>query len=338
MVFHENISLKDYNTFGIDAKARFFVEIDSIKELQKVLTLTDFPRKIVLGGGSNILLTDDINALVVHVNLKGKEIVSETSDTVQLKVMAGENWHQMVLWTLDKGFGGLENLSLIPGNTGTAPIQNIGAYGVELKDSFVSCEAVRIKDQKLVSFTNTECEFGYRDSHFKNEGKDRYIITSVTFSLTKKNHQLHTEYGAIEEQLKLKSVRNPSIKDISNAVIAIRQTKLPDPKELGNSGSFFKNPLVSKSEFEAFISQNPEAPYYKVSDTVYKIPAGWLIEQCGFKGKRFGDAGIHKKQALVLVNHGKATGKELLELADTIIKEVKDRFNIIIRPEVNVIK
>ncbi len=338
MVFHEHFSLKEYNTFGIDAKARFFVEIDSIKELQKVLTRTDFPRKIVLGGGSNILLTDDIDALVVHVNLKGKEIVSETSDRAELKVMAGENWHQMVLWTLDKEYGGLENLSLIPGNTGTAPIQNIGAYGVELKDSFVSCEAIRIEDQKLVSFTKTECEFGYRDSHFKNEGKDKYIITSVTFSLTKKNHQLRTEYGAIEEQLKLKSITNPSIKDISNAVIAIRQTKLPDPKELGNSGSFFKNPLVSKPEFEVFISQYPEAPYYKVSDTVYKIPAGWLIEQCGFKGKRFGDAGIHKKQALVLVNHGKATGKELLELADKIIEEVKDRFNITISPEVNIIK
>ena len=200
MVFHENFSLKNYNTFGIDAKARFFVEIESIEQLQEVLTNSAYPRKIVLGGGSNILLTDDIEALVVHVNLKGKEIILETSEEVQIKVMAGENWHEMVLWTLDNGYGGLENLSLIPGNTGTAPIQNIGAYGVELKDVFVSCEAVRIEDQKLVSFTKPECEFGYRDSYFKNVGKDKYVITSVTFSLTKKNHRLHTKYGAIEDQ------------------------------------------------------------------------------------------------------------------------------------------
>lgn len=338
MVFHENFSLKNYNTFGIDAKARFFVEIESIEELQEVFTNSAYPRKIVLGGGSNILLTDDIEALVIHVNLKGKEIVLETSEEIQIKVMAGENWHEMVLWTLENGYGGLENLSLIPGNTGTAPIQNIGAYGVELKDVFVSCEAVRIEDQKLVSFTKPECEFGYRDSYFKNVGKDKYVITSVTFSLTKKNHRLHTEYGAIEEQLKQRSITDPSIKDISKAVIAIRQTKLPDPKKLGNSGSFFKNPLVSKQEFESFISLFPEAPFYKVSDTVYKIPAGWLIEQCGFKGKRFGDAGIHKRQALVLVNHGNATGKDILDLADKIIKKVKDTFNITISPEVNLIK
>ena len=338
MIIQEHFSLKEYNTFGIDAKARYFVEIDSVEALRQILGNGDYPRKILLGGGSNMLLTDDIEALVVHINLTGKHVVSESSDSVLVKVMAGENWHKMVMWTLDNGFGGLENMSLIPGNTGTAPIQNIGAYGVELKDTFVSCEAIRMSDRQLVTFSKTDCAFGYRDSFFKKEGKDKFVITSVTFSLTKNNHRLNTAYGAIEEQLKKKAITNPSIKDISDSVITIRQSKLPDPKELGNSGSFFKNPLVSKEEFESFIADNPEAPFYKISDLVYKIPAGWLIEQCGFKGKRYGDAGVHTKQALVLVNYGNATGQDILDLAARIIEEVQNKFNIIISPEVNLIK
>jgi UDP-N-acetylmuramate dehydrogenase len=338
MKIREHFSLKEYNTFGIDAKARYFVEIDSVVALQQILGNGDYPRKILLGGGSNMLLTDDIDALVIYVNLKGIQVVSESSTSVSVKVMAGENWHQLVMWTLDQGYGGLENMSLIPGNTGTAPIQNIGAYGVELKDTFVSCEAIRITDQQLVSFTKATCEFGYRDSYFKNEGKDKFVITSVIFSLTKNNHKLNTGYGAIEEQLKKNAISNPSIKDISNAVITIRQSKLPDPKELGNSGSFFKNPLVSKEVFESFIASNPDAPFYKISDLVYKIPAGWLIEHCGFKGKRYGDAGVHKNQALVLVNYGNATGQDILNLAAKIIEEVQSKFEISISPEVNVIK
>ncbi|WP_419212324.1 UDP-N-acetylmuramate dehydrogenase [Maribacter sp. X9] len=338
MVVQENFSLKDYNTFGIDAKARFFVEIESINDLQEILSKDQYPRKILLGGGSNMLLTDDINALVIHVDLKGKQTISETSETIHLKVMAGENWHKVVLWTLEHGYGGLENMSLIPGNTGTAPVQNIGAYGVELKDVFHSCEAIRIADQELVSFTKEECKFGYRDSYFKNEGKEKYVITSVTFTLSKINHKLNTGYGAIEEELRKDAIANPSIKDISNAVIAIRKSKLPDPKELGNSGSFFKNPLVSKEFFESFSADNPNAPFYKVSDSIYKIPAGWLIEQCGFKGKRFGDAGVHSKQALVLVNYGNATGQDILNLSSRIIDEVQSKFNITISPEVNIIK
>ncbi|TDT39560.1 UDP-N-acetylmuramate dehydrogenase [Maribacter spongiicola] len=338
MIVHEHFSLKNYNTFGIDATARFFVEVSSVEELQDVLGNQDYDRKIVIGGGSNMLLSDRIEALFIHVALKGKKIISEFTNSVQVKVMAGENWHDMVMWTLDHNFGGLENMSLIPGNTGTAPIQNIGAYGVELKDCFVSCEAVRIEDQELVALTKEECQFGYRDSFFKNEGKDKYVITSVTFSFTKNDHKINSGYGAIEQQLDKESIANPTIRDISNAVIAIRQQKLPDPKVLGNSGSFFKNPIVEKEIFEDFALKNPDAPFYKVTDELYKIPAGWLIEQCGFKGKRFGDAGVHKNQALVLVNYDNATGKDILDLAANIIDAVKTKFNIEISPEVNLIK
>jgi len=338
MIIYDHFSLKNYNTFGIDATARYFVEVTTIEELQDILENNAYPRKILIGGGSNMLLTDYIDALFIHVNLKGKQIVSQDDNNVIVKVMAGENWHNMVMWAIDHDFGGLENMSLIPGNTGTAPIQNIGAYGVELKDCFVSCEAVRIEDQQLVTLSKEECQFGYRDSFFKNEGKDKYVITSVTFSFTKKNHNINSGYGAIENQLLKESISNPTIKDISNAVIAIRQSKLPDPKELGNSGSFFKNPIVTKEIFTRFSTTYPEAPFYKVSDDYYKIPAGWLIEQCGFKGKRFGDAGVHKNQALVLVNYDSATGKDILDLAAKIIEEVKRKFEIEISPEVNLIK
>lgn len=338
MTVLENFSLKNYNTFGIDAKARYFIEVNSVAALQEILSNTNYPRKIFIGGGSNMLLTGDIDALFIYVNIQGKKITGETEQRVNVKVMAGENWHELVLWTLENDFGGIENMSLIPGNTGTAPIQNIGAYGVELKDTFIACEAVRISDQKLMSFSKEDCAFGYRDSFFKNEGKDKFVITSVTFSFTKKNHILKTGYGAIEEELAKNAITSPTIKDISNAVIAIRQSKLPDPKELGNSGSFFKNPIVSLETFNTFIGNHPNAPYYKVSDNTYKIPAGWLIEQCGYKGKRIGDAGVHKKQALVLVNYGKASGEDIICLAEQIINEVMNRFNIKIGPEVNIIK
>jgi UDP-N-acetylmuramate dehydrogenase len=338
MIIHENFSLKNYNTFGIDATAKFFVEINSLEELKSIIGNKNYPRKIVIGGGSNMLLTDTIDGLFIHLNLKGKHIISESTDAVQIQIMAGENWHEMVMWSLENDFGGLENMSFIPGNTGTAPIQNIGAYGVELKDTFISCEAIRIEDLKLITLTKEECKFGYRDSYFKNEGKDKFVITSVTLSLTKNNHKINSSYGAIEEQLKRDAIKNPTIKDISNAVIAIRKSKLPDPKLLGNSGSFFKNPMVSTEVFNEFISKHPEAPFYKISDVSYKIPAGWLIEKCGFKGKRFGDAGVHQNQALVLVNYDKATGKEILALASQIIKAVQNKFNITISPEVNLIK
>ena len=272
----------------------------------------------------------------MHVNIKGKTILKENDDFAWVTVNAGENWHEFILWSLDKGYGGLENMSLIPGNVGTAPIQNIGAYGKELKDNFIECNAIEISTGKSKIFSKTACEFGYRNSIFKNELKGQYIITSVTFKLTKKNHALNTGYGAIENELKNQDITSPSLKEISNAVIAIRQSKLPDPKVLGNSGSFFKNPVISQTEFEQFITKFPEAPSYRVSDSEVKVPAGWLIEQAGFKGKQFGDAGVHKNQALVLVNYGNATGQEIWDLAMKIKTTVLEQFGVEINPEVNV--
>ncbi|MFS4457275.1 UDP-N-acetylmuramate dehydrogenase [Maribacter sp. 2304DJ31-5] len=338
MQVKENFSLKKHNTFGIDAKARFFAEIQSVSELKELLAQPDYPNKFILGGGSNMLITKDIDALVIYVNLKGITIVSQDENEVTIKAMAGENWHQFVLWTLDRDYGGLENMSLIPGNTGTAPIQNIGAYGSELKDCFLSCETIHRATQNKVVFLKKDCKFGYRDSYFKNEGKDQYVITSITLKLTRKDHTLNMGYGTIKDELQKNNIAEPTIRDISNAVIAIRNSKLPNPNEIGNSGSFFKNPVVSRAVFEKFIKENPKAPYYGISDSEYKIPAGWLIEQCGFKGKRYGDVGIHKKQALVLINHGNASGKEIFDLAKKIIHEVYTKFGISIIPEVNIIK
>ncbi|MEX0291043.1 MAG: UDP-N-acetylmuramate dehydrogenase [Flavobacteriaceae bacterium] len=337
MKIKHNISLKDYNTFGIAAKAKHFVEISDVAVLKKALKLSEYPEKFIISGGSNMLITRDIEALVLHINMKGIEVVDEDEHSVVLKVMAGENWHDLVLWTLDQGYGGLQNLSLIPGNTGTAPIQNIGAYGVELKDVFESCEAVEIATQEMRTFSKEACEFGYRDSIFKNSAKGKYIISSVNLRLTKKGHVLNTSYGAIEQELEDGNITAPTIKDVSNAVIAIRKRKLPDPRELGNSGSFFKNPVLDLSEFLKFQEKHPEAPHYKVSDNEYKLPAGWLIEQCGFKGRRYGDAGVHKHQALVLVNYGNSSGAEILNLASKIQDTVLEKFGIKILPEVNII-
>lgn len=338
MNIQENISLKAYNTFGIAVKARYFVTISSLAQLQKVLALEAYPRKIIIGGGSNVLLTRDIDALVMHINLKGIRVVGEDENEVILEVMAGENWHHLVLWSLEKGYGGLENLSLIPGNTGTAPIQNIGAYGVELKDVFVSCTAMERDTGKQVIFDREACELGYRDSIFKRAAKDKYIITAIRLKLTKQYHKCHIAYGAIEVALKKNGIVRPTPRDIANAVIAIRQSKLPNPKQLGNSGSFFKNPVLSKKDFEMLIHNHPQAPYYEIDGQQFKVPAGWLIEKCGFKGKQFGAAGVYEKQALVLVNHGTATGEEILKLANRIQQAVNQKFNITLQAEVNIIK
>ncbi len=332
-----NISLKDYNTFAINARAKHFIPVSKTQELQEVLKLKEYPEKFILGGGSNMLITKDIEALVIHINIKGIEILSKNQNEVLVKANAGENWHEFVLWTLDHDFGGLENLSLIPGNVGTAPIQNIGAYGAELKDTFVECEAINTQTHTSKIFTLKDCEFGYRDSIFKNSAKNKYIITSVTFKLTESKHNINFSYGAIQENLNTLGIDNPTIKDISNAVISIRQSKLPDPNKIGNSGSFFKNPVIDQSNFKKLINKFPDAPHYLINENEIKIPAGWLIEQCGFKGKRFGDAGIHKKQALVLVNYGNASGIEIWDLALKIQKTVKNKFNITIQPEVNII-
>ena len=333
----QHFSLKNYNTFGIEAFAKQFVSVHSSIELAMILKQFSNEKKFVLGGGSNMLLTQDIDALVIHLDLKGKKIVEEDADFVWVKGQAGENWHEFVLWTIENNFGGLENMSLIPGNVGTTPIQNIGAYGTEIKDTFVSCEAMKIDTQEIKTFDNKSCHFGYRESVFKNEVKDQYIITSVVFKLTKRNHRINISYGDISAELAKNNITNPTLKEVSNAVIAIRKSKLPDPKELGNSGSFFKNPIVSKKAFEAIHAKFPEMKYYDVSETEVKVPAGWLIEQAGFKGKRFGDAGIHKNQALVLVNYGNATGQEILNVSKTIQETILATFGILIETEVNVI-
>ncbi|HEY1196032.1 UDP-N-acetylmuramate dehydrogenase [Flavobacterium sp.] len=337
MEIQSNFSLKKYNTFGIEASAKQFVAVHSIAELKTVLQENKNEKKFILGGGSNMLLTKDIDALVIHIDLKGKKITKEDNDFVWVESQAGEVWHDFVLWTIDNNFGGLENMSLIPGNVGTTPVQNIGAYGTEIKDTFVSCEAMNIETQEMKTFTNDQCNFGYRESIFKHEVKDQYIITSVVFKLTKRNHKINTSYGDILAELAKNNITEPALKDVSNAVIAIRQSKLPDPKELGNSGSFFKNPIISKSDFEKIHQKFPEMKFYEVSDTEVKVPAGWLIEQAGFKGKRFGDAGVHKNQALVLVNYGNATGQEILAVSKEVQKTVFEKFGIQIEAEVNVI-
>ncbi|GAL68176.1 UDP-N-acetylmuramate dehydrogenase [Jejuia pallidilutea] len=333
----QNTSLKNYNTFGIKVKAKYFVAVSSIKALRDVLTLKGYPNKLLLGGGSNMLLTQDQNKLVIHINIKGISIEQEHNDFVLVRANAGENWHEFVLWCLKHDFGGLENLSLIPGNVGTAPIQNIGAYGVELKDTFVSCNAIHIKTLKEATFNKNECNFGYRNSIFKNEEKGKYIITSVLFKLTKKNHKLHIDYGAITSQLKAQNINNPTIQDVSKAVIAIRESKLPDPKLIGNSGSFFKNPVISKTKFKNLQDNFKDIPSYPVSKNEVKVPAGWLIEKAGFKGKRFGKYGVHKNQALVLVNYGGAEGSDILKLSKLIQKTVLRLFDISIEAEVNIL-
>lgn len=331
----ENISLKPYNTFGIDVNAHRFVNITSIDELKEILkNEKDF---FLLGGGSNLLLTTDIQKTVIHINTKGIEVVRETNNHVYVKVHAGENWHQFVLWCIERNYGGVENLSLIPGNVGTAPIQNIGAYGVELKDVMHSLKVLEIESIITNNFSNKECEFGYRNSVFKNKLKGKYVITSVTFELTKNGHKLNSSYGAIQTELDKNKINKPTIKDISNAVITIRQSKLPDPEEIGNSGSFFKNPVISIRDFKRLQKKYPTIAHYVISDKEIKVPAGWLVEQSGFKGKRFGDAGVHKKQALVLVNYGEATGEEIWSLANKIQKTVLKTYNILLEAEVNVI-
>ena len=336
MTIKNNIALKSFNTFGIDVNAREFASIDSLEELKNVLN-TNPSDLLILGGGSNMLLTKDVEALVLQINLKGISVISRAENRVQIQVAAGENWHELVLWCLNENFGGLENLSLIPGNVGTAPIQNIGAYGVELKDSFVSCEAINIQTKELRTFTKEQCDFGYRNSIFKQELKGQYIITSVVFELSSQEHSLKTNYGAIETELQNYGIKNPTIQDVSKAVISIRNSKLPDPKKIGNSGSFFKNPVVCNSKFEILQALFPQIQHYKISTDVVKIPAGWLIDTAGFKGKTFGDFGVHAKQALVLVNYGGASGMDILNLSKQIQKAVKFIFDIDLETEVNIL-
>lgn len=333
MVLKKNYSLKKLNTFGLSAKAERLVEIHSVADLKLILKSNVLPIHI-LGGGSNILLTEDIKGIVLKNEIKGVFKTAETEKEVIVAVGGGEVWHEFVLWALEKNLGGIENLSLIPGSVGAAPIQNIGAYGVEIVDVFHQLEAVDLATGKEKIFNTEECQFGYRDSIFKNELKRKYFITKVIFRLSK-FPKINTDYGAIRELLKNKNIVNPTVKDVSEAVIEIRQSKLPDPKEIGNSGSFFKNPEIELEHFIRLKEKYPDLVYYELPNGKIKIPAGWLIEKAGWKGKRIGDAGCHSKQALVLVNYGNATGVEIRNLANNIQVEILQKFNIGLIPEVN---
>ena len=336
MILLKNYSLKAYNTFGLAAKAANLLKVQSVADLKEGLKLF-YPSIFILGGGSNMLLTQDVTGLVIKNEIKGIEIAAETTTTVTLSIGGGENWHQLVLWAIAHNYGGIENLSLIPGTVGASPIQNIGAYGVELKDVFVKLEAINLATRRKKTFSKKACQFGYRDSVFKTTLKGQYFITKVFLQLTKKDHQLHLNYGAIKTELANKGIETPTIKDVSTAVIAIRSSKLPDPAELGNSGSFFKNPEISRTQFEKLQQQFPNIVFYDLPNGKVKVPAGWLIEQDGWKGKKIGNTGAHAKQALVLVNYGNATGAEVKALAFAIIASVKKKFGIELTAEVNIV-
>lgn len=335
MNIQENISLLPYNTFGMDKKARFFVRAQSDNDVIDALRFAgekEFPL-LVLGGGSNMLLTKDWEGLVLKIEIKGITVQDDSEDEVLVKVGAGENWHEFVLFCIEKGYAGVENLSLIPGTVGASPMQNIGAYGVEIKEVFDSLRAIERTELAIRKFSWEECAFGYRESVFKGELKDRYIITEVWFSLSKKP-QIKTSYGAIQETLKEMGKDHPSIKDVSEAVIQIRRSKLPDPAEIGNAGSFFKNPTIPLEHFERLKSENTNIPGYPTEDGI-KVPAAWLIEQTGWKGRRFGQIGVHSKQPLVLVNYGSGEGKDIVKLSQDIQASVKEKFGITLQPEVN---
>ncbi len=336
MQIQSEFSLKAFNTFGIEATASAFCRLKNPDDLISITRNADLP-VLILGGGSNILFTKDPEKLVIHNEIEGISVIKNIDKEVLVKAGSGVVWHEFVLWCIENNFGGVENLSLIPGTVGASPIQNIGAYGIELKDVFESLEAIELVSGKLHVFKKEECYFGYRDSIFKQELKGKLCITSVTFRLTKEDHQLNYSYSALKVELDRKGLKVPTIRDISNAVMDVRKSKLPDPTILGNAGSFFKNPEVKVSLLDEIQKIYPEIPFYPTTDGMVKIPAGWLIEKRGWKGKRIRQCGSHAKQALVLVNYGGATGQELLDLAYTIIADVNDHFGIELSPEVNIL-
>ncbi len=329
-----HFSLKKLNTFGLDAAASQYVVAKKAEDLRQICRLSTQPKR-VLGGGSNVLLIGDLPGLTIKNEIGGIKIFEETEDVATVEAGGGVVWHDLVGWCIGQGLGGIENLSLIPGTVGAAPIQNIGAYGVELKDVFDSLSAMDLSTGEMQRFSHSDCQFGYRDSVFKREMKGRFCITSVRFNLSKKPI-LNTSYGDIQRTLGEMGIAQPTIRDVSNAVIKIRQSKLPDPAEIGNAGSFFKNPEIEAVDYQRFGAKFPVAPHFAMADSRVKIPAGWLIEQAGWKGQRFGDAGCHVRQALVLVNYGKATGEEILALAIKIQASVLEKFGIALAPEVNV--
>ncbi|MCB9184635.1 MAG: UDP-N-acetylmuramate dehydrogenase [Flavobacteriales bacterium] len=339
MKLERHADLKPLNTFGIAATAAALARFSSVEDLRELLASPELSgvKRLVLGGGSNVLFTQDFDGLVLLNELPGIEVVREEEGHVVVKAGAGVIWHELVMHAVGQGWGGIENLSLIPGKVGAAPMQNIGAYGVEIKDCFESLEALRVSDGEIVRFTKTECAFGYRESFFKRAGKDRFIILSVSLRLTTANHVLRTDYGNIKDELSRGGIATPTIRQVSDAVIAIRRSKLPDPAILGNAGSFFKNPVVPGDVAERIRAEHPNAPIYPSSDGQAKLAAGWLIEQCGWKGKRAGACGVHERQALVLVNHGGAIGKEVYDLSEAVLRSVHKRFGVELEREVNII-
>ncbi|MGZ5245113.1 MAG: UDP-N-acetylmuramate dehydrogenase [Bacteroidia bacterium] len=333
----ENVSLKPYNTFGIDVHARYFTEVSGEQDVMEIIRkpeLKELP-KLILGGGSNMLFTKDFDGLVIKNNMHGVEVVEETDDYAIVKAESGETWHNFVLYCIGKGFGGIENLSLIPGTVGAAPIQNIGAYGVELQHVFEKLEAIHMDTGEKMVLSQDECDFGYRESVFKKDYKGQYFILNVTFRLSK-IPLLNTSYGAIQKTLEEMQITEPDIAAVSRAVCHIRSTKLPDPAKLGNAGSFFKNPEIRDIQYNKLKENFPDIPGYPTDHHTVKVPAGWLIEQCGWRGKRVGNTGSHKDQSLVLVNYGDAKGEEIKNLAYEIQRSVKEKFGIDILPEVNI--
>lgn len=332
-----DVTLKPFNTFGIDVSARFFTEVNNEDRVRSVIESNEFKahNNLILGGGSNVLFTKNFDGIVVKNNIQGIEVIEESNDHVLVKVGGGVVWHDFVLHAINQGWNGIENLSLIPGNVGASPMQNIGAYGVEIKDVFEELEAINIHTGEIDYFSNKECEFGYRESVFKRKLKGQYLISRVTYRLSKKGN-FNTSYGAIDKQLEAMNVTDLTSKAISEAVVAIRQSKLPDPKEIGNSGSFFKNPVVSNQEFEKLKNEFPDVVGYAVGDTNTKLAAGWLIDQAGWKGKTINNYGVHKNQALVLVNYGGATGQEIYNLSEEILVSIREKFNVELEREVNI--
>ena len=350
MQVQQNFSLKNYNSFGIDVYAKYFSIFDSLVELEELLNSMKNESRMVLGGGSNVLFTQDFEGVILKNEMVGIEVIKEDPIYIYVRAGAGVAWHSLVLFCVNNNFGGIENLSLIPGNVGASPMQNIGAYGVEIKDVFDQLEAYHLNEKKVVVFNQQDCSFGYRESVFKNKFKNQFAILNVTFRL-RKNPVFNISYGAIEAELENMKVKELSVKAISDAIIHIRTAKLPDPKMVGNAGSFFKNPVINKNDFLDFENcerkknhlkgndlNEPQTsfPFFKINEDLFKIPAGWLIEQCGFKGLRKGDVGCYERQALVLVNYGHATGKEVYDFSEEIINSVKDTFNIDLEREVNI--
>ena len=334
----KQVSLKQLNTFGIDVKAAFFTSIEQPAQLGELIQDPLFhQRRLILGGGSNLLFMGDFDGLVIHSCISGIGVVEETDDWVLVKAGSGESWHGLVLHCLKHQWGGLENLSLIPGTAGAAPLQNIGAYGVEVKDVIEYVDTIDLSTGQSNRFSNKECQFQYRESVFKRPDQKNIFISSITLRLTKKNHALKTQYSALQEVLQQHKIITPTIHDISRAVIAVRQSKLPDPREAGNAGSFFKNPTIALTQYDSIREHYPKIPSYYVDNQYVKIPAGWLIEQCGWKGFTRDGIGVHPRQALVLVNYGNGNGRKIYELAMEIQSSVNEKFNIQLSPEGNII-